>query len=90
VNQSVPTTFSGVISNGPSRVISLVKTGAGSLALAGTNTYTGATVVSNGTLCVNGARGSSSVAIGTNCAFAAGTTGTVGRAAISGSLTFQN
>ena len=44
-------TFSGVF-NGPGR---LTKTGAGTLTLSATNTYTGGTVVSNGTLFVNGA-----------------------------------
>ena len=90
VNQSVDTVFSGVISNGALRAIALLKTGTGTLALSGTNTYTGATTVSNGTLCVSGSFGNTAVTVGTGCVFAAGATGVVGRATIAGTLTFLN
>lgn len=42
-------TFDGVIANGSSPC-NLLKVGAGMIVLAGTNTYTGATTISNGTL----------------------------------------
>ena len=48
------TTFSGVIGGGGGGAISLVKTGAGTQVLAGTNTYTGATTVNAGKLLING------------------------------------
>jgi autotransporter-associated beta strand protein len=45
--------YSGVIQDGAGAVV-LTKTGAGTLTLGGTNTYTGITTVSNGALIVNG------------------------------------
>jgi autotransporter-associated beta strand protein len=50
VTQSVATTYSGVISNGASRVVALTKTGSGTLTLAGRNTYSGATTINAGGL----------------------------------------
>ena len=44
----------------------LIKNGAGSLSLAGTNTYTGTTSVSNGTLQVVGSLGSTAVTVANN------------------------
>ena len=90
VNQSVDTTFAGVISNGASRVLALVKTGVGALTLAGTNTYTGATAVSGGTLCVNGSLGNTAVTVAANAVFSAGVKDGVGRASLGGTLTFQD
>ncbi|MDD4018578.1 MAG: autotransporter-associated beta strand repeat-containing protein [Kiritimatiellae bacterium] len=90
VNQAVDTVFSGVISNGNTRVIALVKNGAGTLALSGTNTYTGATTVSNGGLCVDGSLASASVTIGPGSAFSAAATGVVGQATLGGTLAFSN
>ena len=90
VAQSGNTTFAGVISNGASRVLALVKTGAGTLALSGTNTYTGATGVSNGTLCVNGALGNTAVTVASNAVLSAGLKDGVGQASLGGTLTFQN
>jgi autotransporter-associated beta strand protein len=90
VNQSVDTTYSGVITNGANRALALVKKGSGLLTLVGANTYTGATAVSNGTLAVSGALSSSGVTVCTGAAFAAGTTGVVGRATLGGTLAFEN
>ena len=52
------TTFAGVIQNGAGTV-SVVKDGAGTFTLANTNTYTGTTAVSGGTLALVGATGAS-------------------------------
>ena len=60
----------------------LIKTGAGKLILSTNNTYTGATTVSNGTLLVNGAIGSSAVTVKTG-----GTLG--GTGSIGGAVTVQ-
>jgi len=60
----------------------LIKSGAGTLILSTNNTYTGATTVSNGTLLVNGAIGSSAVTVKTG-----GTLG--GTGSIGGAVTVQ-
>jgi fibronectin-binding autotransporter adhesin len=54
VNQSTNTTFGGVIEDGLGTV-ALVKTGAGSLTLSGTNTYSGGTTLAAGTVVINNA-----------------------------------
>ena len=51
------TTFAGTISNGLDSV-TIIKEGAGALTLSGNNSYSGGTIVSNGTLFVNNAAGS--------------------------------
>src|SRR5215510_11892026 len=61
---NLSTTVDGTISDGGAsggRGGSLVKVGTGILSLAGTNTYTGATVVNSGVLVVNGSIASSSL-----------------------------
>ena len=50
VSQSIGTTFSGQIDNVASYPISLIKSGSGSLTLAGASNYTGSTTLSGGTL----------------------------------------
>ncbi|MBX2898903.1 MAG: autotransporter-associated beta strand repeat-containing protein [Cyclobacteriaceae bacterium] len=59
VNTAGANTFAGVLQNGGQALL-LVKNGAGSLALAGSNTYTGSTTLNTGTLAIN-----SSTALGT-------------------------
>ncbi|MBN8575810.1 MAG: autotransporter-associated beta strand repeat-containing protein [Cytophagales bacterium] len=59
VNTAGANTFAGVLQNGGQALL-LVKNGSGSLALAGSNTYTGSTTLNTGTLAIN-----SSTALGT-------------------------
>jgi fibronectin-binding autotransporter adhesin len=51
-------TISGVIANNNPGLVSLVKNGSGKWILSGTNTYTGDTMVNDGTLLVNNTSGS--------------------------------
>ena len=76
-NTNTPATLSGVISDGGAG-FGIVKTGAGTLALSNTETYTGPTTVSNGTLQVNGQLGAGAVTVATNGTL--GGTGTIGGA----------
>jgi autotransporter-associated beta strand protein len=62
---------------------SLIKTSAGTLVLAGNNTYTGSTVASNGTLQVNGTIGANTVTVTPSATL--GGYGTIG-----GAVTVQN
>jgi autotransporter-associated beta strand protein len=50
--------FSGVLANPFSSVLSLTKVGSGTQTLSGTNTYTGITTISAGTLSITGTLGS--------------------------------
>ena len=63
------TTFAGPITKPSSGVISLAKVGTGVLKLSGANTYSGSTIVSNGTLAIVGA---GSIASSTNIIVASG------------------
>jgi autotransporter-associated beta strand protein len=84
-DNGLSTTFDGTIKNGSdaSQVLSIVKTGTGTLTLSGSSSYTGTTVVSNGTLQVNGSlTGSGAVTI------AGGTL--AGSGSISGAATFNS
>ena len=69
------TTIAGVISDA-GQGWGLIKTGNGVLALSNTETYTGPTAISNGTLRVNGALAAGAVTVVTNATLAG--TGTIG------------
>ncbi len=56
--------FSGVISNGSTKKIALVKNGPGTQSLAGANTYTGATIINEGTLQLGDGGNTGSIALG--------------------------
>jgi autotransporter-associated beta strand protein len=55
--------FQGVITDGSGGTTALTKVGTGTMTLSGSNTYTGATTISAGTLAVNGTIASSSLAV---------------------------
>lgn len=76
------TTISGVISDG-GKNYGFGSIGTGVLALNNTETYTGPTVVSNGTLLVNGQIGSGAVTVATNATLG-------GSGTINGAVTIQN
>jgi fibronectin-binding autotransporter adhesin len=93
VQQNTNTTFNGVISDGPNDhgagdsgtyyTLGLAKAGTGSLTLGGTNTYTGGTTVSAGTLFVNNTTGSGT---GTNTVTVNGTGTLSGSGTITGAV----
>jgi autotransporter-associated beta strand protein len=85
-------TFTGTISdlNNGTDIIELRKYGSGTQILTGTNTYSGSTLIGDGTLAVSGALEKSAVTVQTGAAFAAGSTGLVGRATLGKTLTFEN
>jgi autotransporter-associated beta strand protein len=72
-------TFSKVIGNNTSAT-SLTKAGTGTWVLGGTNTYTGATTISGGTLLVNGNQSAASGAVAVNANGTLGGIGTIGGA----------
>ena len=81
---STPYTISGTGAIGGAT--SLTKSGTGVVTLSNSNSYTGATTVSEGTLKVTGSIGSSAVTVnGTGTVLASGTSGTIGK-----SVTIQN
>jgi autotransporter-associated beta strand protein len=77
-NGNTSTTFSGAISG----TGGLTKSGAGTLLLTGTSSYTGATTVNAGTLSVNGSIANSAVTV--NAGGTIGGIGTVGNTTING------
>lgn len=80
-NLDTNTNFAGTIGGGGG-TMALTKVGTGALTLSGANTYTGDTVVSAGTLFVNGSLGNSAVSVE-----AAATIG--GTGALAGNLTMD-
>jgi autotransporter-associated beta strand protein len=70
-------TFSGVIKN-TAGTLALTKTGNGTLTLSGNNTYTGATLISGGTLLVNGNQSTATGSVTVNATL--GGTGILGGA----------
>jgi hypothetical protein len=77
-------TFTGTItdSNNGMDNIQLHKYGTGTQILIGMNNYSSSTIIGGGTLAVSGALTSSEVTVQTGAAFAAGSTGVVGRATL--------
>lgn len=71
--------YHGVISNGSTGKLHLVKSGAGTQTLTGANTYTGATTINGGTLSVTGSLAAGS-AVSVNSTGTLTGTGTVGGA----------
>lgn len=57
INNATSNTFAGVLQNGAAAALALVKGGAGTLTLSGTNTYSGATTVNGGRLLLAGPNG---------------------------------
>jgi len=70
--------FSGVISNASPNTLALTKVGAGICTLSGTNTYTGATTVSAGSLGILSSNGNSAVTVSSGATLYG--TGTIGGA----------
>lgn len=105
INQSANGIYAGVIGVGDngagSRQLALIKSGSATLALTGTNTYTGTTTISAGTMQVDGIIGTNTVTV-QNTATLAGTGLVRGRTTVQaggtlapgdsaiGSLTFSN
>lgn len=88
---TVNSTFDGIIKDGATAKIALIKAGAGTkLILTGTNTYTGTTTISGGTLVVNGSLASGSV-VSVGASGILGGSGTIGgTVAVSGTLSPGN
>jgi len=85
-------TFAGVIQNGSATSVALIKVGTGSQTLSGSNTYTGATTISNGKLVISGVlNGTQNVNVASTGTLASGATGSIttaaaGNVSVSGTL----
>ncbi|MFD0894378.1 autotransporter-associated beta strand repeat-containing protein [Luteolibacter ambystomatis] len=78
------TIFSGAIVNGTGNAATnIIKTGAGSLTLAGTSTHTGTTTVNAGTLSITGALGSTAITVANGGTLA-------GTGSVTGPVTLQS
>ena len=64
VNGSATTTFNGLLQNGGSGTLALVKSGSGTQSIFGTNTYTGNTTITGGKLAVNSTLASTAINVG--------------------------
>ena len=82
VNDGLANSFAGLITNG-ANALALTKTGAGTLTLSNTNTFSGATTVNTGTLIVDGSQSGSTLTVNGG-AVLGGANGTVGVMNISG------
>jgi autotransporter-associated beta strand protein len=76
--KNIDSTFAGVISNGGTKPVHIVKTGSGNLVLSGINTHTGGTTVSLGKLTVNGTLAATATTVATTGTL--GGSGTIGGA----------
>ena len=84
--KNLNTTFSGTIINGQTTT-GITKTGTGTQAFSGNNTYTGATAVSTGALIVDGNQTAATGAVTVNSGATLGGSGTIGGAVtVSGTL----
>ncbi len=88
VNSNATNLFSGVLQNGPSGTLGLVKSGSGSLALNGQNTYSGSTTVNAGAVAINGTLSNSPVTVGSGAVLSG--TGSIGNPSLNNAVTVNN
>ena len=80
VNTTNADTYAGVLQNGGTRLLALIKSGSGTLTLTGTNTYTGGTSVTGGTAVLGNVSGfgTGAVAVGSAGTVTIGLNNTIG------------
>ena len=88
VSGSSSTSFSGAISDGATKKTSLIKSGTGTLTLSNTNTFTGVTTVTDGTLRGTGSLSTGGVTLAGG-AIAGGNTSAKGTFTINGNANFS-